>query len=150
MFGVCTMDKPDKIKIIHGDEITILNEINKMFHALISNGYRIAGHNIIGFDIPFLYKRFLINNIQPHRDLVLWNKKPWDISHIDTMKIWGEPVSLENLANNLGITFTKSLTPEDIHYCFRTGDIERVSNYCKEDIETTTKILNKLSDLVTV
>jgi uncharacterized protein YprB with RNaseH-like and TPR domain len=47
----------------------------------------LCGHNAKEFDIPFLARRMIINQI-PTRQAEFIRKKPWEIPHLDTLELW--------------------------------------------------------------
>jgi uncharacterized protein YprB with RNaseH-like and TPR domain len=47
----------------------------------------LCGHNAKEFDIPFLARRMIINNIAIPDKLNLF-EKPWEIPHLDTLELW--------------------------------------------------------------
>jgi uncharacterized protein YprB with RNaseH-like and TPR domain len=67
-------------------------EILKDFNNLLDNHFNqpqhiLCGHNAKEFDIPFLARRMIINQILPDK-LNLFGKKPWEIPHLDTLELW--------------------------------------------------------------
>ncbi len=56
--------------------------------ANIKTKFQFAGHNIREFDIPFLCRRMIINQIQLPAYLHFYGAKPWEISMVDTLQWW--------------------------------------------------------------
>jgi hypothetical protein len=52
-----------KIQSFVGEEYEILNNTNKVFNNAISKAWKLGGHTIKNFDIPFVGKRMIINKI---------------------------------------------------------------------------------------
>ena len=72
--------------------------------ALIGGGGFI-GHNLAKFDLPFIWKRSVINNV-PTCKGVKWNDAKHGYSCYDTMTAWagyGNRISADNLCKLLGI-----------------------------------------------
>ncbi len=46
----------------------------------------LVGHNLKGFDLPFLAKRYMYHGLHVPNTLRVSNMKPWEIPHIDTME----------------------------------------------------------------
>lgn len=75
--------------ISNDDENTLLRD----FYNIVANmekQYRsviFCGHNIKEFDLPFICRRFLVNNIDLPQSLQLSGKKPWEIEHQDTLEL---------------------------------------------------------------
>jgi uncharacterized protein YprB with RNaseH-like and TPR domain len=42
-------------------------------------------HNAKEFDIPFIARRMIINQVPIPNKLNLFGKKPWEIPHLDTL-----------------------------------------------------------------
>jgi DNA polymerase III epsilon subunit-like protein len=63
------------------------------FQSLLDNHFNqpqhiLCGHNAKEFDIPFLARRMIINQIPLPDKLNLFGKKPWEIPHLDTLELW--------------------------------------------------------------
>ena len=71
--------------LIGQDEAMLLMQFNDVlaFHQDATLG----GFNINEFDIPFLWKRMMINGIKPHKKLCIGNAKPREIDTVDVFKI---------------------------------------------------------------
>jgi uncharacterized protein YprB with RNaseH-like and TPR domain len=62
----------------------------KDFNNLLGNHFNqhiLCGHNAKEFDIPFLARRMIINQIALPDKLNLFGKKPWEIPHLDTLEL---------------------------------------------------------------
>ncbi|MEZ5046043.1 MAG: ribonuclease H-like domain-containing protein [Chitinophagaceae bacterium] len=145
-----------KIKSIYGDEEkAILNEF-----ALVCNKFfktsekQFCGHNIREFDIPYICRRSVINQIKMPEVLAdLQHKKPWENPMLDTLQYWkfGEYksfISVDLLSTVLGIDSPK----EDIdgsqvaQVYWQEKNLERIKTYCNRDIETVAQILMRLHE----
>ena len=76
----------NQVKSLMGqDEETLLMQFNEVlaFHQDAVLG----GFNINEFDIPFLRKRMMINDILPNKKLRIGNAKPWEVDTVDVLKI---------------------------------------------------------------
>lgn len=139
--------------IYHHNEQVLLEEFAKRCSTFFKQHERIfCGHNIREFDIPYICRRTLIQNLsltQPLRDLQ--RKKPWENTMLDTMQYWkfGEYknfVSVELLATILGIP-----TPKDdifggdvARVYWEDNNLERVVAYCNKDIVTVAQLYLRL------
>ncbi len=47
-----------------------------------------AGHNLKEFDIPFLYRRLIVNGLAIPSFLDFQNRKPWETNLVDTFQYW--------------------------------------------------------------
>lgn len=138
------------------DEKTLLNdfcEVITRFSAHYTE-LRFCGHNIKEFDIPFLCRRMIINGMQLPTCMQLNGKKPWEISHIDTLELWkfGDHkhyTSLALLAAVLGIPSPK----EDMDgsmvaaVYWKEKDLKRIAHYCLLDVLTSVKVYLRLKGM---
>jgi 3'-5' exonuclease len=130
---------------ILNDFINLLNNhFNKPYHVL-------CGHNVKEFDIPFIARRMIINQIPIPTKLNLFGKKPWEIPHLDTLELWkfGDYkhfTSLKLLTKILGIPSPK----DDIngsqvaHTFYVEKDIDRIITYCEKDTIAVAQIFLRL------
>ena len=65
----------------------LLERVNEIFKK---NNRRLGGFNIYGFAIPFLWKRMIINGIEPAKAISISELKPRDMKDyiVDVMQIW--------------------------------------------------------------
>jgi len=111
----------------------------------------LAGFNIKGFDVPYLIKRFLINNIKPPNLLQLRGKKPWDVKMLDLCEDWKgmgwESSSLDLLCNVLNVPSPKTnFKNYEIWEKYYANEItkEDICNYCNDDVKAPMRIAVKL------
>lgn len=104
----------------------------------------LVGHNIIGFDIPFLTKRALVLGVKlPAWHIWPRNLRPWDNRVFDTMLQLGngkEFVSLDNLARNLGIKGKGATNGKQVHYMWQQGLHDEIAEYCADDVRIVREI----------
>jgi 3'-5' exonuclease len=112
-----------------------------------------TGHNIKEFDIPFICRRLLINNLPIPSYLDFQNMKPWETNLIDTFQYWRfgdykNYTSLKLLAASLQIPSPK----DDIDgsmvgkVYWEEEDINRIANYCEKDVATVANIILKFKN----
>lgn len=108
-----------------------------------SSGMRplLIGHNLAGFDIPFLWKRSIINNVPPP----FWfprNPKPWSDAIFDTMSQWDSVnrISMDRLCRALGIPGKGDISGKDVWPLVQTGRGDEVKQYCADDVRRTREI----------
>ena len=103
-----------------------------------------VGHNIIGFDMPFLTKRALVLGVKlPPEHIWPRNLRPWDTKVFDTMTAFGngkEFISLDNLARNLGIKGKGETTGKQVHYMWQQGLHDEIAEYCSDDVRIVREI----------
>jgi len=104
----------------------------------------LVGHNIIGFDIPFLTKRALVLGVKlPPEHIWPRSLKPWDNKVFDTMTAFGngkEFISLDNLARNLGIKGKGETTGKQVHYMWQQCLHDEIAEYCADDVRIVREI----------
>jgi 3'-5' exonuclease len=123
----------------------------QLFFDYVANQREVVfiGHNIAGFDLPFLKHRSIILGIKPPRSLLYaMNAKPWDTCIQDTMLLWStdreKRVSMDKLCKAFGIQgkgdFDGSMVAAEW-----IKNPQRVIDYCKEDIARTMQIYNRMT-----
>jgi len=112
----------------------------------------LCAHNGKEFDFPYLCRRFIINELPVPAILQLSGKKPWEITHIDTLELWKfgdykSYTSLNLLAHALNIP-----TPKDdidgskvCEVYWQQRQMERIVTYCQKDVITVAQVFLKLS-----
>lgn len=147
-----------KIKSYFGDnERQLLTSFSNLIVKYFNNPrrYRICGHNIKEFDIPFICRRMLINNV-PIPDLLnLSGKKPWEVSYLlDTLHLWRfgdykNYTSLDLLANVLNIPSPKdSMDGSMVHeQYFEYDNLAGIRKYCEKDVVTVAKVFLRMRQL---
>lgn len=136
-------------KVLLNDFCTVVSKFNKA-HP----GMRFCGHNIKEFDIPFLSRRMIINGQALPECLQLWGKKPWEVTHIDTMDMWrfGDYknfTSLSLLAAVLDIPSPKSdIDGSQVAGVFyKEKHLDRIGRYCLQDVYTSAKVYLRLAGM---
>lgn len=139
---------------ISSETSQILIPVKTMLENIVKIGknYRLCGHNIKKFDIPFLSKRIAMSGMQIPTILQTWGKKPWEINHLDTgelwsMGAWDQYVSLDLLSESLSIPSPKeNMKGEYVGKSYWVdSDYEKIKLYCEEDVKCVARIVHKLS-----
>lgn len=134
------------------DESVLLEEFAQLLHDRYSSPrYFLCGHNIKEFDIPFLCRRMLINEIKLPAILNIAGKKPWEVHHLDTMELWkfGDYkhfTSLNLLTQIFGIPTPKDdISGADVARVFyEEDDLEKIVRYCEKDVLAVAQLLLKM------
>ena len=133
--------------IIGKDEKLILAEFNEMLEFY--DDAVLGGFNINEFDIPFLWKRMIINGIKPHKKLCIGSKKPWEIDTVDVFKIRKQTsfgCSLDLLSMTLlGESPKSDMSWESVAYCYYADNLNMIKAYCEGDVEFTERCYNRLA-----
>jgi len=126
----------------HDDEETLLRQ----FSSLLGEHYNsptsiLCGHNAKEFDFPYICRRMLINGLELPETLNIAGKKPWEISHLDTMELWkfGDfkaYTSLALLCHVFNIPTPKDdISGADVaRVYYEEKDLERIKVYCEKDV----------------
>ena len=144
-----------KVKSFYGDnEGDVLSEFMetmvKVFHAKPS--IKIVGHNIKGFDIPYLLKRSVINGVNIPNQLQLQKLKPWENCLMDTYDLWKfggwNGASLSLICDLLNIPSPKdAMKAGDVSESYYKGMLSDIKNYCEGDIVATMNVMLKLAGM---
>ena len=131
------------------DEKEILVELS---NVLAKHQYRLCAHNGKEFDFPFLARRYLIHGIELPEALNTQGKKPWEITHLDTMELWKfgdfkHFTSLKLLAKCLGIPSPKEdIDGSEVGRVFwEEDDLDRIVKYCERDTATVAQLLLRMT-----
>ena len=113
-----------------------------------------AGHNIREFDIPYLCRRLIINNLPIPLWLDFQSMKPWETNLVDTMQMWRfgdykNYTSLNLLAACLGVPSPKGdidgSMVGDVYW--KENNLSRIVEYCQKDVVTVAQVLLRFRHL---
>jgi len=137
------------------DELQILKDFSTLITKITQKkGQMLCGHNIKEFDVPYICRRMIINELPLPELLQLSGKKPWETPFLDTLELWkfGDAknyISLKLLTTILGIP-----TPKDdidgsqvaaVYY--EEKNIQRIVTYCQKDVVAVAQVYLKLNGL---
>lgn len=108
---------------------------------------RWIGHNVAGFDLPFIWKRCVVLNV-PCPAWLPAHPKPWGPEVYDTMVEWAGPkgtVSLDRLCKLLGIPGKDGMTGADVWPAVQAGRIGEVAEYCRADVERVHSVYRRMN-----
>ena len=112
------------------------------------SGARFVGHNLIGFDLPFLWKRAMVLGVKPPWTFPR-NPKPWSELVDDTMLMWDSTQraggSMERLCRLMGIHGKGDMDGSKVWPMVRDGRIAEVAEYCKGDVECTRELHRRMT-----
>lgn len=143
-----------KVTSIYGeDEEFVLCEFSKVLHKVGKNGYYLCGHNVREFDVPYIARRMIINNIKLPQILINAKKKQWESPVIDTMELWKfgdykHYTSLKLLCQTLGIQSPKEdIEGKDIYRVYyQEKNLKRIAHYCENDVVATAQVYIRLAE----
>lgn len=140
-----------RLKSFAGDnEAELLHDFSQLVTQYYNDPQKhyFCGHNIREFDMPYICRRMIVNQLPFPNSLQLAGKKPWELKHLlDTLDFWrfGDNksfVSLKMLAALLDFPSPK----EDIdgsqvgRVYWEEQDIDRISHYCERDVLATIQL----------
>ncbi|MDB5282122.1 MAG: 3-5 exonuclease [Bacteroidota bacterium] len=142
-----------RVKSISGeDEKMLLEEfiatLGKSFAD--TERYHFCGHNIREFDMPFISRRLLINQLDLPEMFDVAGKRPWEMPDVDTMQLWKfgdykNYTSLKLLAEVFGIPTPKDdIDGKDVcRVYWQEKGLARIVEYCQKDVVTVARLLLK-------
>lgn len=138
-----------RVTSFYGDETKLLRDFGQMLDEYYRGPqFVLCGHNIKEFDLPFIARRMIVHQVSIPEKLQLFGKKPWEISHLDTMELWkfGDYkhfTSLKLLTKILGIPSPKGdIDGSQVSKVFyQDNDIDRIIVYCEKDVIATAQVL---------
>lgn len=107
------------------------------------------GHNVISFDLRFLWQRFVANSIRPKINIPI-DAKPWEATAVfDTMTQWtGARKSgtgkLDTICKALGLSGKDGIDGSMVWDYIRESRYTEVFEYCADDVELTRALHKKL------
>lgn len=136
-------DNPVGIIYSDGDE----KEILKQFWEVAKDKDLFVGHNIMEFDLKFIYQRSIINSVKPTIDINFARYRNHPI--FDTMKEWVKwsnfNVGLESIALALDIPSPKNgIDGSQVFDFYKNGKTKDILEYCKKDVETVRAVYKRM------
>ncbi len=130
------------------DEKAALTRFLKLLHDFDVDTDELVGHNILNFDLPFIFQRCLINGIQvrPFVDLSEFHVR----GVFDTMHRWWlgakRHVSLDDIAWALGIESSKTSEVEGskVFDLYQAGRLAEIREYNLNDVRVTRKVYERM------
>ncbi|HSB08644.1 MAG TPA: ribonuclease H-like domain-containing protein, partial [Blastocatellia bacterium] len=112
----------------------------------------IVGHNIIAFDLPFIFQRCLVNNIavRPFVNLAEFNVR----GVYDTMYRWWlgarNRVALDDIAWALGVESSKTdeVDGSRVLELYQAGKLAEIREYNQNDVRVTRKVYERMVSLL--
>jgi len=113
---------------------------------------RWVGHNILGFDFPFLWQRSVVHGIRPP-NWIPFRARPWDDRAFDTMLAFAGDrgrISQDKLCRVLGIDAKGSELGDDIDGSkvwdfVQAGRIADVATYCAGDVNRARELHRRMT-----
>jgi len=149
-----------KLDSFTGDEKEILENVSKLFNRVDKLGFRLCGHNIKNFDLPYIGKKMLVHGLKLPKILPTYNDKPWETKVVDTKEVWSFNSyiglsSLDLICASLGIDSPKDgdVKGENLHKFYYTAfdqgsvdeRLEKIKEYCEKDVTSLINLVKKIS-----
>jgi len=136
-----------QVQIISGEEKKILEE----WWKVAAKGDCFIGHNIMEFDLRFIYKRSIVNRIKPSaKHLNLYFARYRNFPIFDTMREWekwsNSYITLDALAKVLQLPSSKDggIKGSQVFDFFLAGKYKEIYEYCKRDVELVRQAYNRM------
>lgn len=106
------------------------------------------GHNLVEFDLRFLWQRSVINQTEPKLPLP-YDAKPWSKDVFDTLYATmgnnktGGSLSAISSALSLGQK-TEGMSGAEVWPEYQKGNIDKITEYCIQDVFLTREIYKRL------
>ena len=141
-----------RVKSFFGDdEKQLLQNFSAMLNKFMkTKEHLVCGHNIKEFDIPFICRRLLINELPIPNSINAIGKKPWETSFLDTLEMWRfgdykNYTSLKLLATIFGLP-----TPKDdidgsqvAQVYYKEKNLDRIVQYCQKDVVACARLYQR-------
>ena len=107
----------------------------------------IVGHNVVAFDLLFLFQRAVILSVRPP----LWlpfGARPWDDGVFDTMTRFAGArgtISADRLARTFGLPGKGDIDGSKVWDYVREGRIADVAAYCARDVKAAREFHRRLT-----
>ncbi len=143
--GYAVDDQQSQVFYNENDERKTLRE----FWELARTCQLFVGHNVMDFDLRFIYQRSIVHNVQPSIELNFARYRNFPI--FDTMREWSKwsmgSVGLETLALALDIPSPKDdgIDGSQVWEFFQKGKVKEILEYCKRDVDTTREVYKKMT-----
>lgn len=136
------------------DEKTVLEAFKAMLEKMNPATLRLCAHNGKEFDYPYLCRRMLVHEITIPAALNLMGKKPWEVSHYDTMEMWKfgdykHYTSLDLLAAIFNIPSSKEgMDGSKVNHAYHVEQkLEEIKDYCVRDVVVLAQLFAKLKSI---
>lgn len=125
-----------------------LSDFLELMKDFDSESDELVGHNIIGFDLPFIFQRCLVNDLQVR---LFVNLSEFNVRGVfDTMHRWWlgakRHVSLDDIAWALGIESSKTSEVEGskVFDLYQANRLELIREYNLNDVRVTRKVYERM------
>ena len=160
-------ERSSEPRILAGDgsieaEVKLLRELNGILEKIDNPWF--VGHNISGFDLPFLQVRALKHKLPfLARKLGRYTTKPWDQRVLDTQKIWPRTTAdrsswengglrgiarLDTICEVLGVPRQTGVMGPEVYNAYLARDVQGVKDHLYQDITQVREVFKLLWPMV--
>jgi uncharacterized protein YprB with RNaseH-like and TPR domain len=153
--SVKTQPRSFRLTTFLGEEKNLLTEFSALINRHFSKSHhRLCAHNGKEFDFPYIARRMVIHGLELPGPLQVAGKKPWEVSHLDTMELWKfgdykHYTSLKLLTHVLGIPSPKDdidgSQVADVYY--KDKNVDRIAKYCEQDVLAVAQVLLRFEQI---
>lgn len=115
--------------------------------AMAGAGSRVIGHNVIGFDMRFVWQRAMVLGVKPPFHFPR-DPKPWGDQAFDTMTAWSgvkDRISMDRLCRIFGIEGKGDMDGSKVWPMVQEGRIAEVAEYCRGDVLRTRAMFKRMT-----
>ncbi len=153
-FRVKSIAKDEESELLR-DFVQVLNKFDSTF----GNQLMICGHNVKEFDVPYICRRLIVNELIEEFPAVfrkIQYAKPWELNALllDTLDTWRfgdykNYISLKLYTHILGIASPKDdIDGSEVgRVYYLENNLERIRIYCEKDVIAVASIILKLKNL---
>ena len=153
--GFILEDGEIKLDSFYGEEKELLTKLYNLLIRVEKLDFKLCGHNIKNFDLPYIAKRMLINSVKIPSILPNYQIKPWETRVVDTKEVWNFNSfkglsSLELVCASLNVPNPKDneVNGSNMHiYYYNNNDMSNIVKYCEEDVKSTINLMKRLKEL---
>lgn len=143
-----------KTKFMADDnELQLLTTCKNLLERM-DPGVSLCAHNGKEFDFPYLCRRMLIHGLSLPPLLNQSGRKPWEVTHLDTLEMWKfgdykHYTSLDLLAALFDIPSSKGeLDGSRVNEAYYQGNnLQQIAEYCVGDVVALAQLFLKLKGL---
>ncbi|MFK7806906.1 MAG: ribonuclease H-like domain-containing protein [Saprospiraceae bacterium] len=135
------------------DEAELLKDFSKLVEQYYNNinTHYLCGHNMKEFDMPYISRRMVVNQLPMPNAVNVTGKKPWETKNfLDTLTLWkfGDYKAYTSLKLLMGL-FGLPSPKDDIdgsevgRVYWEENDLDRIARYCEKDVLAVVQLLLK-------
>jgi DNA polymerase elongation subunit (family B) len=132
------------------DEPALLRDFWGVLRDFEAHRDLVIGHNVLDFDLRFIYQRSVVHRVKPSVELSLRRFSSQPV--FDTMQEWSkwsrqDHVSLDRLARGLGLPSSKTeeVSGATVYDRYLEGKHKLIRDYCVADVVLTRAVYRRMT-----